>query len=73
MPGAGNLILFDNEGEGGYPPVPLGVNSGSRVLEIDPVSKQVVWQYSGETSNSAGWPFTALSFPVRGGCPMATP
>jgi hypothetical protein len=57
LPGAGNLIVFDNEGEGGYPPVPLGVNSGSRVLEIDPVSKQIVWLYSGETSGRAGWSF----------------
>jgi hypothetical protein len=57
LPGAGNLIVFDNEGEGGYPPVALGVNSGSRVLEIDPVKKQIVWQYSGETSGRAGWSF----------------
>jgi hypothetical protein len=57
LPGAGNLIVFDNQGEGGYPPVPLGVNSGSRILEIDPVKKQIVWQYSGETSGRAGWSF----------------
>jgi len=57
LPGAGNLIVFDNQGEGGYPPVPLGVNSGSRVLEIDPVKKQIVWQYSGESSDRAGWAF----------------
>jgi hypothetical protein len=57
LPGAGNLIVFDNQGEGGYPAVPLGVNSGSRVLEIDPVKKQIVWQYSGETSDRAGWAF----------------
>lgn len=57
LPGAGNLLVFDNQGEGGYPPVALGVNSGSRVLEIDPVGKQIVWQYSAESSGRAGWTF----------------
>lgn len=57
LPGAGNLIVFDNQGEGGYPPVPLGVNSGSRVLEIDPVKKEIIWQYSAESSGSPGWTF----------------
>ncbi|MEI9933124.1 MAG: aryl-sulfate sulfotransferase [Rhizomicrobium sp.] len=57
LPGAGNLIVFDNQGEAGYPPVPLGVNSGSRVLEINPVTQQIVWQYSGENSGASGWTF----------------
>jgi Arylsulfotransferase (ASST) len=57
LPGAGNLIVFDNQGEGGYPPAPLGVNSGSRVLEIDPVKKQIVWQYTAENSGRPGWTF----------------
>jgi hypothetical protein len=57
LPGAGDLIVFDNQGEGGYPAVPLGVNSGSRVLEINPVSKQIVWQYTGEKSDRPGWTF----------------
>lgn len=47
LPGAGNLLVFDNEGEGGYPPAVLAVISGSRVLEINPVTRQVVWQYTG--------------------------
>jgi hypothetical protein len=57
LPGAGNLIVFDNQGEGGYPPAPLGVTSGSRVLEIDPEKKQIVWQYTGESSGRPGWTF----------------
>ncbi len=57
LPGAGNLIVFDNQGEGGYPPAPLGVNSGSRVLEIDPEKKEIVWQYTAESSGSPGWAF----------------
>jgi hypothetical protein len=57
LPGAGNLIVFDNQGEGGYPPAPLGVNSGSRILEIDPVKKEIVWQYTAENSGRPGWTF----------------
>lgn len=57
LPGAGNLLVFDNEGEGGYPPVPLAVTGGSRVLEIDPVKKEIVWQYGGEESGGPAWSF----------------
>lgn len=57
LPGAGDLLVFDNQGEAGYPPVALGVQTGSRVLEIDPVARKIVWSYSAEVSNSAGWTF----------------
>jgi hypothetical protein len=43
LPGAGNLLVFDNE-DRGYPNLPLAVTGGSRVLEIDPVKKEIVWQ-----------------------------
>lgn len=59
LPGAGNLIVFDNQGEGGYPPAPLGLNSGSRVIEIDPVKKEIVWQYTGESTGRPGWTFSS--------------
>lgn len=57
LPGAGNLLVFDNQGEGGYPPVPLSVTGGSRVLEIDPIKKEIVWEYDGESSGRPGWTF----------------
>lgn len=57
LPGAGNLLVFDNQGEAGYPRVSVGVQPRSRVLEIDPVSKQIVWEYTGEQSNSPDWSF----------------
>jgi hypothetical protein len=57
LPGAGNLLVFDNEGPAGYPNLPLAVIGGSRVLEIDPVKKEIVWQYSGEDSGGPGWSF----------------
>jgi Arylsulfotransferase (ASST) len=59
LPGAGNLLLLDDQGEAGYPPVPLGFGpeSGSRVLEIDPATKQIVWEYAAADSNQPGWTF----------------
>jgi hypothetical protein len=57
LPGAGNLLVYDNQGEGGYPPAVLAVTGGSRVLEIDPVKKEIIWEYSGENSGRPGWTF----------------
>jgi len=60
LPGAGNLLIFDNGGQGGYGAYiqglrdvngdPLGTYPNtfrqfSRVIEIDPVAKQVVWEF----------------------------
>ena len=47
LPGAGNLLVFDDQGGAGFPPAPLGIYAGSRVLEIDPVKNEIVWQYTG--------------------------
>jgi Arylsulfotransferase (ASST) len=47
LPGAGDLLVFDNEGEGGYPPAVLPLIAGSRVLQINPVTRRVVWEYTG--------------------------
>jgi hypothetical protein len=54
LPGEGNLLLFDNGGWAGYgksnPASPTGRMNArrdySRVLEIDPISLQIVWQYT---------------------------
>ncbi|HVZ22646.1 MAG TPA: aryl-sulfate sulfotransferase [Vicinamibacterales bacterium] len=54
LPGAGNLLVFDNGGASGYgegtPAAPSGVGifsrGSSRVLEIDPVTLKKVWEYS---------------------------
>ena len=54
LPGAGNLLVFDNGGRAGYGPgnpnAPDGVEIvsrfDSRVLEINPVTLEVVWTYS---------------------------
>ena len=54
LPGAGSLLVFDNGGASGYgfanPATPNGVRSvrrhSSRVLEINPVTFEKVWEYS---------------------------
>ena len=53
LPGEGNLLVFDNGGWAGYgapnPGAPTGrqnaLRDHSRVLEIDPVTLEIVWQY----------------------------
>jgi Arylsulfotransferase (ASST) len=57
LPGAGNLLLYDDEGGAGFPPAALGIYAGSRILEIDPVKKEIVWQYNGESSGRPTWSF----------------
>ena len=55
LPGAGNLLVFDNGGASGYgfanPIAPNGtgafVRPTSRVLEINPVTLELVWSYAG--------------------------
>ncbi|MDA1370949.1 MAG: aryl-sulfate sulfotransferase [Proteobacteria bacterium] len=54
LPGEGNLLVFDNGGSAGYgfanPAAPNGVASvrrdSSRVIEFNPVTFEVIWEYS---------------------------
>jgi hypothetical protein len=54
LPGAGNIMIFDNGGPSGYGPpsstAPKGkgvwARASSRILEIDPVSLKLVWSYT---------------------------
>jgi hypothetical protein len=57
LPGAGHLLVFDNQGEAGYPVAALKLFEGSRVLEIDPVKQEIVWQYTGSDSDRPEWSF----------------
>ncbi len=43
LPGAGNILIFDNGGSGGTPPI---TRQYSRVIELHPPSSAVVWSYS---------------------------
>jgi hypothetical protein len=57
LPGAGNVLVFDNQGGAGYPPAAVGIYAGSRILEIDPVTEEIVWQYTAEDSGLPPWTF----------------
>ena len=54
LPGAGHVLVFDNGGSSGYgfagPIAPDGVGAfaraTSRVLEIDPITLELVWSYA---------------------------
>jgi len=54
LPGEGNILIYDNGGHAGYgapnPGAMTGLNDAvrdsSRVIEIDPVTLKVVWEYS---------------------------
>ncbi|HEF8773101.1 TPA: aryl-sulfate sulfotransferase [Providencia stuartii] len=54
LPGAGNILLFDNGWKAGYGQSTPNSSDGlknacrdySRVLEIDPISFEIIWQYS---------------------------
>jgi len=54
LPGEGNILVFDNGGWAGYgnpnPGAPSGFNNAlrdySRILEFDPVTLKIVWQYT---------------------------
>jgi len=43
LQGAGNILIFDNGGTGGFPPV---ARPYSRVIEVNPVTMSTVWEYS---------------------------
>lgn len=53
LPGEGNVLIFDNGGLGGYGEPNVNSPTGflnarrdySRVVEIDPISKEIVWEY----------------------------
>src|SRR4030042_4862425 len=58
LPGEGNLLIFDNGGFAGFgapnPTAPYGINNArreySRVIEIDPVAMEIVWEYNANKS-----------------------
>ena len=61
LPGAGNILVFDNGGWGGYglpnPSSKNGLKNAlrdySRVLEIDPITLEIVWEFTPESIKAA--------------------
>jgi hypothetical protein len=50
LPGGGNILVYDNGGEAGW--TATGINkysrASSRVVEFDPTTLEIVWEYSPE-------------------------
>ena len=67
LPGEGNILVFDNGGWGGYgapnPGAPTGVDNAvrdyTRILEFDPRTLEIVWQY---TPAEAGYMIPMFAF-----------
>lgn len=51
--GAGNIMIFDNGAAFGIPVLPA--RNRSRIVEIDPISQQTVWQYAPRTGFYSQW------------------
>ena len=52
LPGEGNILVFDNGGRSGFggpTGYPKYTRGFSRVLEFDPISMEIIWQYGSET------------------------
>lgn len=54
LPDAGAIIVFDNGGSAGYP---TEARNYSRVIEIHPVTKEIIREYNATTSGRTGWTF----------------
>ncbi len=58
LPGEGNILVFDNGGAAGFgapnPGAPTGewnaLRDHSRILEIDPTTLEIIWQYTARTA-----------------------
>jgi len=54
LSGAGNIILFDNGFGGRYPDI---ARTNSRVIEVDPLTDEIVFSYTATQSGIADWMF----------------
>ncbi|OEY92759.1 ArsR family transcriptional regulator [Acinetobacter qingfengensis] len=64
LPGEGNILLFDNQGGSGYPAVSYQISTGtSRVVEIDPVRQEIVWEYRPGSSFFSAFTSSARRLP----------
>ncbi len=70
LPGEGNILVYDNGGFGGYGAPnemsPTGTNcvkrDYTRILEIDPIKMEIVWQVTPNSFKGLDVPFTASGF-----------
>ena len=65
LPGAGNILIYDNGGWAGYGPPNPGAPTGtrnalrdhSRIMEFNPVTLKMVWEYKDCCTGSRGHRF----------------
>lgn len=57
LPGEGNVLIFDNRGSSGFPDFYVDEWSRSRVIEVDPITKEIVWEYDASMSGGTYWTF----------------
>jgi hypothetical protein len=54
LPGAGNVLVFDNGGTSGYggkTGFPRYTREYSRIIEFNPVTLKIIWQYGAESGD----------------------
>jgi len=69
LPGEGNILVFDNGGEAGYDKdgCPCKFRNYSRVIEFDPVTKEIIWEYKNSFGNQMNWFVKILFFLIPRG------
>jgi len=64
LPGEGNILVFDNGGKSGYggpAGFPRYTRDYSRVIEFNPVTLEIVWQYGAESGEERFFSFDISS------------
>ncbi len=56
LPGGGNITIFNN-GFGEHYDSSIDIEDHSSVVEVDPITEEVVWEYTAEMSNLPRWHF----------------
>jgi len=69
LPGEGNILVFDNGGEAGYDKngCPSKFRNYSRVIEFDPVTNEIIWEYKNSFGDQMNWFIKILFFLIPGG------
>lgn len=70
LPGEGNILVFDNGGAAGYGRVPGQPNkyrNYSRVIEFNPVTLDVAWEYENKKTEKIGLSFLLCSELIKWG------
>jgi hypothetical protein len=72
LPGAGNLLVFDNQGGAGYPPAPLGISRARGYWRSIPSPSRSCGSTPQRTRASRRGRSSVRSSAMHSGCPMGT-